>query len=58
MSNFEFRFVRVRGERYLRLDDVASFIRDLGGTEETDVRNRLNEAAENLLRTTKEDKAP
>jgi hypothetical protein len=51
MSTFEFRFVRVRGERYLRLDDVASFVRELGGTEETDVRNRLSEAANHLLRT-------
>ena len=47
---FPLRFVDVRGVRYLRLDDVAAFIRELGGGEETDVRSRLNEAADNLVR--------
>ena len=47
------RYVEVRGERYLRLEDVASFVRELGGAEETDVRNRLNEAANKLLRPSK-----
>jgi len=42
---FPFRFVEVRGVRYLRLDDVATFLRELGGSEETDVRNRLDAAA-------------
>lgn len=46
----QMRFIDVRGERYLRLTDVMTFIRELGGGEETDVRNRLNEAASNLLR--------
>ncbi len=36
-------------DRYLRVEDVADFIRSLGATEETDVRNRLNQAADNLL---------
>jgi hypothetical protein len=49
----QLRFVEVRGERYLRLDDVVAFVRELGGGEETDVRNRLNEAANNLLRKRK-----
>ena len=49
---FPLRFVDVRGARYLRVDDVAAFIRELGGTEETDVRNRLNEAADHLLHPT------
>ena len=43
------RFVNVRGVPYLRLEDVASFLRDLGGGEETDVRRRLEKAADNLL---------
>jgi hypothetical protein len=47
---FPFRFVEVRGVRYLRLDDVASFVRELGNAEETDVRNRLAEAAVQLVR--------
>lgn len=45
---FPFRFVEVRGERYLRFDDVAAFLRELGGSEETDVRNRLDEAARRI----------
>lgn len=48
-ARFPFHFVEVRGVRYLRLDDVARFIRELGGSEETDVRNRLQQAAERLL---------
>ena len=48
---FPLRFVEVRGERYLRLEDVAAFARELGGSEETDVRNRLCEAADHLVRT-------
>lgn len=47
-ERFAFRFVVVRGVRYLRIDDVAAFVRELGGGEETDVRSRLNEAADNL----------
>ena len=47
---FQLRFVDVRDVRYLRLEDVAAFIRELGGGEETDVRHRLAEqAAKNLL---------
>jgi hypothetical protein len=42
------RYVTVRGVRYLRIEDVADIIRELGATEETDVRNRLDEAARNL----------
>ncbi len=43
------RYVVVKGVAYLRAEDVADLIRELGGGEETDVRNRLNEAAENVL---------
>ena len=45
---FPFRYVEVRGVRYLRLDDVATFLCELGGAEETDVRNRLEEAAQRI----------
>jgi hypothetical protein len=44
------RYVVVRGVRYLHVDDVAEFIREAGGGEETDVRNRLTEAAHNLTK--------
>lgn len=43
-----FRYVTVRGTRYLHVEDVAAFVRQLGGVEETDVRTRLYEAANNL----------
>lgn len=42
------RAVVVRGVTYLRAEDVAEYIRQCGSGEETDVRNRLNRAAENL----------
>ena len=45
---FPFRFVKVRGVRYLRLEDVAAFLSELGGSEETDVRKRLDEAARRI----------
>jgi hypothetical protein len=46
---FPFRYVDIRGVRYLRLEDVATFLRTLGGSEETDVRTRLDEAARRIL---------
>ena len=45
----EVRAVVVKGERYLRLDDVAAWLRELVSTEEVDVRNRFNEAADLLF---------
>ena len=41
----QMRIVNVRGAIYIRLEDVALYIRDLGSTEETDVRNRLDQAS-------------
>ena len=46
---FQLRFVDIRDVRYLRLEDVAAFIRELDGGEETDVRHRIDQAAQNLL---------
>lgn len=46
---FIFRFIDGRNARYLHAADVAAFIRELAGGEETDVRNRLNAAADNLV---------
>ncbi len=47
---FQFHFTRHPGNRiYLLIDDVAEFIRDIGSTENTDVRNRLEQAARNIL---------
>lgn len=42
------RFVLVKGVRYLRADDVATYLAGIAATEETDVRNRLNEVVRNL----------
>jgi hypothetical protein len=42
------RYMRVNGVIYFRAEDVAAYVRSLGSTEETDVRNRLNEAANAL----------
>ena len=52
-GQIKFRCVDVRGVRYLRSEDVVSLIRDVAATEETDVRNRLNEFADNLERESK-----
>ena len=53
LPKHQLRFVDVHDARYLRLEDVAAFIRELGGGEETDVRNRLDQAAKNLLDRTR-----
>jgi hypothetical protein len=43
-----FRYITVRSVRYLHTDDVVAYLRELGATEGTDVRNRLYAAANNL----------
>lgn len=49
MSQINIRSVFVNGRHYLRAEDVSSYIQELAGAEETDTRNRLIEAARNLL---------
>ena len=39
------RFVTVRSVKYLRQEDIAHLIREVAGTEDTDVRNRLEALA-------------
>jgi len=51
---FKFRVIEVKGQRYLRIEDVAAFVRELGGGEQTDVRVRLNQAADGLLQRLKD----
>lgn len=46
---FNIRYMTLLGARYLHAEDVASFIRKLAATEETDVRTRLEQAATNLV---------
>lgn len=45
---FQIRTVIVRGNTYLRVEDVAEYIRECEYGEETDVRNRLKKAADTL----------
>ena len=49
---FNIRHVNIKGITYLRAEDVVSYIQEIAATEETDVRNRLNEAANNLRKGT------
>lgn len=43
MSETPVRYVKVKGVKYLRLEDVVRMIREIGETEEVDVRNRFEE---------------
>lgn len=53
---FNFHCTRHPGNKlYLLADDVAQFLLELGATEETDVRLRLEEAAANVLKLKEED---
>jgi hypothetical protein len=48
---FQFHCVKHPGNKtYLLIDDVVQFLREMAATEETDVRNRLEEAAANVLK--------
>ena len=53
-SEFQLRVIEVNGHRYLRIEDVAEFLRELGSGEATDVRVRLNMAADHLLKRIKD----
>jgi hypothetical protein len=48
MSTQNMRYVKTKDAVYFRAEDVAALLRELGATEETDVRNRLEEAARNV----------
>jgi len=48
VDRIEIRCVEVRGNVYIRREDVANLIREVAGSEETDVRNRLEELARRL----------
>jgi hypothetical protein len=47
-DKINFRYVTVRGARYLHIDDVVSYVLQFSATEETDTRHRLDEAARAL----------
>ena len=48
MNQHNIRFLEVQGVLYLRAKDVKEYLLALAGGEETDVRNRISQAAENL----------
>lgn len=50
IESTEIRFIVVKGTIYVRKEDIISYIKTLAATEETDVRDRLNHAADNLER--------
>src|SRR5690606_17589324 len=47
-TKVEIRMVSANGATYLRQEDVVAYIREIAASEETDVRNRLLQAANNL----------
>jgi len=46
---FNIRTVTVKDVKYLRAEDVAEYLLELAATEETDTRNRIEQAARNLI---------
>lgn len=44
----ELRTITFKGNVYIRAEDVADYILSLGSSEETDTRNRLKQAADNI----------
>lgn len=47
-TKVQVRCIEVKGNTYLRQEDVVAYIREIAGAEETDVRNRLLQAANNI----------
>ena len=44
----DIRFISLKGTTYLKRVDVVEYLRELAATEETDVRNRIEEASKLL----------
>lgn len=42
------RTIQLNGIVYLRVEDAVELLRDLGATEPTDTRTRIDELADNL----------
>lgn len=42
------RVIKIKNEIYIRNEDIVKYIYELAGSEETDVRERLNTAANNI----------
>jgi len=48
VEKIDFRLVRANGSIYLRKEDVIEYLLWLAAGEETDTRNRLEEAAKKI----------
>ena len=48
-TQINLRAVTYKGRVYLETHDVVDLLRDFGGTEETDVRRRVEELCCNIL---------
>lgn len=48
-NSIDIRFVTVKGNTYLLKEDVANIIREVAGSEETDVNERFDQLARNLM---------
>lgn len=51
---FPLRVLEVNGQRYLHIEDVAALVRALGDGEKANVRQRLDEASDQLLQRIKD----
>ena len=48
MNIHNLRIVKINDIIYIRAEDISEYILNLGSAEETDVRNRLKAAADNI----------
>lgn len=44
-DKFDLRFVNVKGQSYVRVEDMVAYLREIAGSEATDVRKRFESAA-------------
>ena len=54
IEDMDMRIIRPKnGHLYLRLEDVVEFLLEIAASEETDVRWRIEQAAENIRKLEK-----
>ncbi len=44
------RYIRTKGVTYIRAEDVQTLLLEFGGSEETDVRERMGQLVRNLTK--------
>lgn len=52
-NKIDVRFVTLNGNTYFRKEDVIELLTEFGGTEETDVCNRMQDLVNNLRKVEK-----